>query len=47
MGQQGRSSPGTYATRAAALLIGAALIIVAVGLIATGCAPALLQGSEE
>ena len=36
MGQQGRSSPGTVLTRAGALLIAAALIIVAVGLITHG-----------
>ena len=32
LGQQGRSSPGTVLTRAGALLIAAALIILAVGI---------------
>ena len=36
LGQQGRSSPGTVLTRAGALLIAAALIIVAIGLIIHG-----------
>jgi hypothetical protein len=36
LGQQGRSSPGTVLTRAGALLIAAALIILAVGLITHG-----------
>ena len=36
MGQQGRSSPGTVLTRSGALLIAAALIIVAIGLITHG-----------
>jgi hypothetical protein len=36
LGQQGRSSPGTILTRAGALLIAAALIIVAIGLITHG-----------
>jgi hypothetical protein len=36
LGQQGRSSPGTMLTRAGALLIAAALIILAVGLIRDG-----------
>ena len=36
MGQQGRSSPGTMLTRSGALLIAAALIIVAIGLITHG-----------
>ena len=35
-GQQGRCSPGTVLTRAGALLIAAALIIVAIGLIIHG-----------
>ena len=35
LGQQGRSSPGTVLTRAGALLIAAALIILAIGLVAT------------
>jgi hypothetical protein len=35
-GRQGRSSAGTVLTRAGALLIAAALIILAVGLITTG-----------
>src|SRR6516162_4812827 len=34
--QQGRSSPGTVLTRAGALLIAAALIILAIGLITHG-----------
>ena len=33
LGQQGRSSPGTVVTRGGALLIAAALIILAIGLI--------------
>ena len=33
LGQQGRSSPGTAVTRGGALLIAAALIILAIGLI--------------
>ena len=36
LGQQGRSSPGTVLTRAGALLIAAALIILAIGLIRHG-----------
>jgi hypothetical protein len=36
LGQQGRSSPGTVLTRGGALLIAAALIILAVGLITHG-----------
>jgi hypothetical protein len=36
LGQQGRSSAGTVLTRAGGLLIAAALIILAVGLIKTG-----------
>jgi hypothetical protein len=36
LGQQGRSSPGTMLTRAGALLIAAALIILAIGLITHG-----------
>jgi hypothetical protein len=36
LGQQGSSSPGTVLTRAGALLIAAALIIVAIGLIIHG-----------
>jgi hypothetical protein len=36
LGQQGHSSPGTALTRAGALLIAAALIIVAIGLITHG-----------
>ena len=36
LGQQGRSSPGTVLTRAGALLIAAALIILAIGLITHG-----------
>src|SRR5262250_726435 len=36
LGQQGRSSPGTVLTRAGALLIAAALIILAIGLISHG-----------
>ena len=36
MGQQGRRSPGTVMTRTGALLIAAALVILAVGLITTG-----------
>ena len=36
LGQQGRSSPGTALTRGGALLIAAALIILAVGLITHG-----------
>src|SRR5436190_7331585 len=36
LGQQGRSSPGTVLTRAGALLIAAALLILAVGLITHG-----------
>jgi hypothetical protein len=36
VGQQGRSSPGAAATRAGALLIAAALIILAIGLITNG-----------
>jgi hypothetical protein len=36
LGQQGRGSPGTLLTRAGALLIAAALVIVAVGLIRHG-----------
>ena len=36
MGQQGRSSPGTVLTRAGALLIAAALIILPIGLISNG-----------
>src|SRR5262249_28052192 len=36
LGRQGRSSPGTVLTRAGALLIAAALIILAIGLITHG-----------
>jgi hypothetical protein len=36
MGQQGQSSPGTVLTRGGALLIAAALIILAIGLITHG-----------
>jgi len=36
LGQQGRSSPGTVLTRSGALLIAAALIILAIGLITHG-----------
>ena len=36
LGQQGRGSPGTVLTRAGALLIAAALIILAIGLITHG-----------
>jgi hypothetical protein len=36
MGREGRSSAGTLLTRAGALLIAAALIILAIGLIRTG-----------
>jgi hypothetical protein len=36
LGQQGRGSPGTALTRGGALLIAAALIILAVGLITHG-----------
>jgi hypothetical protein len=36
LGQQGHSSPGTVLTRAGALLIATALIILAVGLITHG-----------
>ena len=36
LGQQGRSSPGTALTRGGALLIAAALIILAIGLITHG-----------
>jgi len=36
LGQQGRSSPGTALTRGGALMIAAALIILAVGLINHG-----------
>jgi hypothetical protein len=36
IGQQGRRSPGTVMTRTGALLIAAALVILAVGLITTG-----------
>src|SRR5262249_8381150 len=36
LGQQGRRSPGTVLTRAGALLIAAALIILAIGLITHG-----------
>jgi hypothetical protein len=36
LGQQGRSSPGTVLTRIGALLIAAALIILAIGLITHG-----------
>ena len=36
LGQQGRSSPGTVLTRSGALLIAAALLILAIGLIAHG-----------
>ena len=36
LGQQGHSSPGTVLTRGGALLIAAALIIVAIGLITHG-----------
>jgi hypothetical protein len=35
LGQQGRSSPGTVLTRAGALLIAAALIILAIGPVVT------------
>ncbi len=35
VGQQGRSSTGTVMTRTGALLIAAALVILAVGLIST------------
>jgi hypothetical protein len=36
LAQEGRSSPGTVLTRAGALLIAAALIILAIGLITHG-----------
>jgi hypothetical protein len=36
LGQQGRSTPGTVLTRGGALLIAAALIILAIGLITYG-----------
>jgi len=36
LGQQGRSSPGTVLTRGGALLVAAALIILAIGLIVHG-----------
>jgi hypothetical protein len=36
LGQQGRGSPGTMLTRAGALLIAAALVMLAIGLITHG-----------